>query len=452
MVPQTNYSSSTYSNNRNTATGWSYDADGRLLGSSDSGVNFSSSFDAASQLIASSAPGRTISQGLDGDGFRVKWVENNVTTYQVKSSALGGQTIVELDQSGNKLRGYVYGGGQEIAKHEAGQVLWDQRDVSGVSMRLTDSTGTVTSKVETDPLGTQVSDASEFNQNGGGSGYGFNPNGFYGDPTMPDMGCTEGNVPVSCNLVQTSLRTGGSYQCSGWTCPTAGWNPNREGQGQGGFFLYRYTDEGVMMDPIGGSQKPKNTATQVMAPIGGLDKMKSLLEQALNYSDCRDAMQKLLAQIGSDTNFAPSHTDILDLFNALRNQTGGGGIFVDVPAERLNDFLPEQARGEPVSGGGGVSNFYYTDPSNWRTRQRWSAVFVKSVYSDRPAFERLPYDYVLTLIHELTHNAPNDSSGYGLTYTHKQMDGAAKTLGTSAGFDQYVREHCIPQKYWIPQK
>ena len=43
-----------------------------------------------------------------------------------------------------------------------------------------------------------------------------------------------------------------------------------------------------------------------MAPIGGLDKMKSQLEKALNYSDCREAMQKLLAQIGSDTKFAPS--------------------------------------------------------------------------------------------------------------------------------------------------
>jgi len=73
---------------------------------------------------------------------------------------------------------------------------------------------------------------------------------------MPTMGCSEGNVPVPCNLVQTSLRAGGSYQCSGWTCPTAGWDPNRDGTGRGGFFLYRYTDEGVLRDSIGGSQDP----------------------------------------------------------------------------------------------------------------------------------------------------------------------------------------------------
>lgn len=170
--------------------------------------------------------------------------------------------------------------------------------------------------------------------------------------------------------------------------------------------------------------------------------MKAQLEQALKYRDCRQALQKLLAQIGSDTNFAPSHTDILDLFNGLRNQTGGGGIFVDVPSERLNDFLPERARGEPVAGGGGVSNLYYTDPSNWRTRQRWSVVFVKPLFS-----ERLPYDYVGTLIHEITHNAPNDSSGFGRRYEEEEMNAAGITLG-SRNFDQYVKEHCIPQKYW----
>ena len=67
-------------------------------------------------------------------------------------------------------------------------------------MRLTNGSGGVTSKVETDPLGTQVSDTSAFNQNGGGSGYGFNPQGFYGDPTMPDMGCRYDGVPTPCSM------------------------------------------------------------------------------------------------------------------------------------------------------------------------------------------------------------------------------------------------------------
>lgn len=118
--------------------------------------------------------------------------------------------------------------------------------------------------------------------------------------------------------------------------------------------------------------------------------------------------------------------------------------------ERLEEFLPEAARGQgAVAGGGGLSNFYYTDPGNWGTRQRWSVVFVKSGYlNSRPlASERLPYAYVVALIHEITHEAPNDSSGFGKNYEHPEMDAAAITLG-SKSFDQYVREHCIPQKYW----
>jgi len=237
MAPTTNSSSSTYSNNRNTATGWNYDADGRLQASSESGVSFTYSFDAASQLIASTEPGRTLGQGLDGDGLRTKWIENNVTTYYVRSSALGGQTIVELDQYGNKLRGYVYGDGQEIAKQEGGQVLWDQRDVSGVSMRLTNSSGAVSSKIETDPLETQVSDSSEFNYNGGGSGYGLNPNGFYGDPTMPNMGCREDGFEADCNKVQRDLSEGIAAQCPNNNCSPMSSN--------GQWYFYRYTANGA---------------------------------------------------------------------------------------------------------------------------------------------------------------------------------------------------------------
>jgi YD repeat-containing protein len=237
MVPTTNYSSSTYTNNRNTTTGWNYDADGRLIGSSDNGVNSVTTFDGAGELIASTRPGRTTSQGLDGDGHRVKWVENNVTTYHLRSSALGGYTIVELDQYGNKLRGYVYDGGEEIAKQESGQVLWGQRDVSGASMRLTNSTGAVTSRIETDPLETQVSDSSAYNYNGGGSGYGLNPNGFYGDPTMPNMGCRQDGFEADCNKVMRDLSEGIAVQCPNNNCSPISAN--------GQWYSYRYTDNGA---------------------------------------------------------------------------------------------------------------------------------------------------------------------------------------------------------------
>lgn len=43
-----------------------------------------------------------------------------------------------------------------------------------------------------------------------------------------------------------------------------------------------------------------------------------------------------------------------------------------------------------------------------------------SVAQARPEFEKLPDEYVIAVIHEITHNAPNDSSGDGRTYTENQ--------------------------------
>lgn len=224
--PQFNSANYTYSNNKNTASGWSYDADGRLLTSVEGSSNFSYTYDAAGRQLTANQPGKSISQSYDGDGERTKWVENGATTYYIRSSALGGSVITELDQSGGKRRGYVYAGGQEIAKQENGQVFWDHRDVSGVSMRTTNSAGTVTSRTETDPLGTVVDDTAAYNSNGGGNGYSFSPTGFYGNPTMPNMGCTLDGVMADCNHVQRLLNIGATVQCPAGGCgPQASFNP-----------------------------------------------------------------------------------------------------------------------------------------------------------------------------------------------------------------------------------
>lgn len=196
--PQQNSYNESYVNNRNTATGWLYDAEGNLLTSTGGGQTLQYTYDSAGMLRTSTAPGKNITQDFDGDGQRARFAENSTVTYYVRSSMLGGQPITEVNQYGAKVRGYVYAGGAVLAKQEGSQVLWDQRDVSGISMRLTNSSGTVTSKVETDPLGTQVDDTANYNYSGGGGG-GFNPNGFYGTPTNPNTGCTLGGMAMSCS-------------------------------------------------------------------------------------------------------------------------------------------------------------------------------------------------------------------------------------------------------------
>lgn len=264
--PATRSYSETFVNNRSTNAGWSYDADGRAL-TSTSAVNSSytqtNSYDAAGQMISTSVPSTNYSFAYDGNGQRVKYVENGDITYYVTSTVLG-QIVAELNPFGAKKRSYVYAGGQVLAKQEGNQVLWDNRDSTGRSARLTSSNATVTSRVELDPLSVAV-DPTNVPQ--GNSPYTISPVGFYGSPTEPNLGCRADNVPTSCNLVQASLRAGGSIECLGGPCPTAGWNPNRDGPGQGGFFLYRYDAFGNQFGvPIGGSTSPQNAGIKFQHP------------------------------------------------------------------------------------------------------------------------------------------------------------------------------------------
>jgi YD repeat-containing protein len=219
--PVTQSYTDSYTNNRNTAPGWVYDADGRLLtsqnstGSSSYIVNYV--YDVDGQMISVTAPNKNISQAFDGNGSRMKFVENGDVTYYLRSSVLNGQTLVELNSSGGIKRSYVYANGSVIAKQENNQVLWDHQDPSGVSTRLTNASGQVTSKVEMDPLSVQVSDSPDYNY-GGSVGYIANPNGFYGTPTLPDMGCYMDGVPAPCNMVQSALRQGTATQCPDNRC------------------------------------------------------------------------------------------------------------------------------------------------------------------------------------------------------------------------------------------
>jgi len=146
------------------------------------------------------------------------------------------------------------------------------------------------------------------------------------------------------------------------------------------------------------------------------------------------------------TKFAPSSTDILDVFNKLKDQTGGGGVFVDVPPDKFHEVIPQEK--QPVAGGGGLSNYYYTDPGNWRTRQRYSVVFLRYINTANPfSVKQTPYMYVLSLIHELTHNAPKRFRG-DWENLQRWRNGRCGKNPRSKDFDQYVREHCIPRRFW----
>lgn len=154
--------SHSYTNDRNTFFGWSYDADGRIL----SGEGVSYSYDAAGN-IQSIGGNNSTTQAFDGIGQRLKTTKQTVnietqqpeyeTKYYIHSSALGGQVISEVDAQGNKLRSYVYAGGSVLAWQEniegTDTVSWEHRDAGNTNLSVTNKEGNVLERRELDPLG-----------------------------------------------------------------------------------------------------------------------------------------------------------------------------------------------------------------------------------------------------------------------------------------------------------
>jgi RHS repeat-associated protein len=138
----------TFTNNRRDGLG--YDAAGNLT--NDGGQSFT--YDVAGKQTYAS--GSALSQSYDGDGLRVKKVEQGYATYYLRSSVLGGQVIAEINSWGGWARGYVYLGGQLLAIQD-GAVIFVHQDPITKSQRLTDTYGNIVSGVELDPWGGDTS-------------------------------------------------------------------------------------------------------------------------------------------------------------------------------------------------------------------------------------------------------------------------------------------------------
>ena len=144
-----------YSYTGNRRNGFSYDAAGNLT--NDLGQTFT--YDATGQQATASYSGYSLQQSYDGDGLRVKKNDNGTVTYYLRSSVLGGQVVAEMNSAGGWTRGYVYLGSQLLAVQQAG-VFWMHEDPVTKSKRVTNSSGTVVSTVETDPWGADTNRSS----------------------------------------------------------------------------------------------------------------------------------------------------------------------------------------------------------------------------------------------------------------------------------------------------
>jgi YD repeat-containing protein len=222
MFPDTD----TYVNNRNTS--WQYDADGRIT--NGDGIQYT--YDAAGRAVTVTSGGdHTQTQSFDGDGIRAKIVDEQyiddgsgttslemTTRYFVTSSVLGA-VVTELDEAGQKGRGYVYGSGELLAWQvkEDGfeEVIWEHRDPSDASFRMTALSSALdySRSAELDPLGADAGVRSPFSIPGPPR-----PPEERQDLTYPGFAdllsgnCKIDGIPAPSAMCSRMLRAGAGYR------------------------------------------------------------------------------------------------------------------------------------------------------------------------------------------------------------------------------------------------
>ncbi|HEX8118155.1 MAG TPA: hypothetical protein VF521_12850, partial [Pyrinomonadaceae bacterium] len=176
----------TYTNGQR--QGWTYDAAGHVI-ADDSLYARASVFDAAGRKVQAGEHQRsggarttlivndlTLTQGYDGDGRTARREERSVrslnngapqttveTTYYVRSSVLGGAVVAEFDGQGQRQKGYVYAGGERVAKQWAGYLYWQYEEPVGGSSREGSTQGYLYGgATELDPLGEDVGAADPY--------------------------------------------------------------------------------------------------------------------------------------------------------------------------------------------------------------------------------------------------------------------------------------------------
>jgi hypothetical protein len=117
-------------------------------------------------LIFDAATNRWLTLVLDGDGWQVKrvvTVYNPIsTTYYLRSTVLDGRVITELNQNGQKTKGYVFAGGQLLAAQQANAVTWQFENPLTGSRGRASADGSFYRQAETDPTGVNLGFSDPF--------------------------------------------------------------------------------------------------------------------------------------------------------------------------------------------------------------------------------------------------------------------------------------------------
>lgn len=135
-----------------------YDADGNMTSGPMNGASSAYSFDARSRLTGVGSS----SYVYDAQGNRVSATNAGVTTrYVVDPNAALPRVLMEADAAGTPIAYYVYGIGLISKESATGTYQTYHYDLRGSTLKLTDSTGSVTDSYRYGPYGELVSTTGE---------------------------------------------------------------------------------------------------------------------------------------------------------------------------------------------------------------------------------------------------------------------------------------------------
>jgi YD repeat-containing protein len=446
----------TYTNNRR--SGWSYDAGGAVTRDS----SYNHTFNAAGQdtsaiAIRTVGDGSTqwpnqseleITQSYDGNGQSLKRNQitrmndydqetgqyygvqvDNQTTYYLRSSMLGGAIIDELakDWQNNvfKMEGYVYAGGQRIAK-QSGQ--YEHHNPVTGSWVTTWASNRYMNREERDPVGGQLpltappSNSTYASLNFGGALFFIG-----GDPSDLSGGCVLDNLPTNCGFIRNDAAELKSIsgvmkgivnnQIPVWVPDDSkDWwepglpdptNPDQLAQGSyhignGGHF------EWIPGAPITNflTLRPQlSPRALVRAEVSSL--VDDILKLFQDHPGCEEWTNKLLAEMAKSSGFSAG--TIRDILESFRQN---GTVYTD---------------GRVIGTGGGSTG---TGRGG-----KPSVSLIYAVTSEHTA---------LTLMHEILHWAgipAKAGGGYGDYYTDDDMATAWNKLGVVISADEYRRRY-----------
>jgi YD repeat-containing protein len=169
-----------YPNNRH--ENWQYDDQGRLRGTYDANIGYDAAgrnvFFSANVYLPNGQSVLEIGQTFDGNSQPVSKTETNrsdpnapasvTSTYYLRSTALGGKVVAEMDSNGYKRVGHIYAGEMEIATQtifnpgHGSQVSWSSTNPATGSHYALDN-GRNAGREELDLLGADVTNPPDSN-------------------------------------------------------------------------------------------------------------------------------------------------------------------------------------------------------------------------------------------------------------------------------------------------